>query len=434
VSESGRDSSEAGAWRAAVPIVAGMLPLVTWPGLAAPFSTPKLYLLAGGVAILLPLAVWQAARSRIRARTTTDVGVVPVPPLLQAVLVAWLASFAWSALASPVVSPVALILGVAGPLWCLLIVLPARPSIHVTAAHVAGTTAVACIALAQAGGLDPFVWFGWLPGIEGASVRMRAYGTLGNPNFVAALVAITIPLACGLWVAPGASRRMRVMAALAIVPLSAALAVTGSRAGAVGLACGIVVFAVFLRHPRSRWVMAGAALAAVLAIAASGGRGTVETLRGRVYIWHTAWAHAWEQPITGVGPGAFELHYAGWDEATRAAMQTGAYDARFTGPQQYAHNDYLQALVERGVAGLVTTVFVLATPILLWPRSRGSAAGPRASLGGAAGAMAACAAVACFDFPLERPAEAAALWMATALAWQSTRVPSSTMAHTGDFT
>jgi len=410
------------------------LPLATWPGLAAPFSTPKRWLLAGAVIVLLPLLAWRAVRLRVPRQTgralsgskdgrglwRLDVFLSAVPPTLQVVLVAWLASFAWSGLAAPAVSPEALVLGIVGPLWCLLIVLTELPSTRVAAFHVAGTTVVACVGLAQAVGLDPFVWFGWLPVIDGASIRMRVYGTLGNPNFVAALMAISIPLAGGLAVAPGGSRRMRAFAALAIGMMAAALAVTGSRAGALGLACGVVVFAVLLRHRLSRWMIAGAVLAAVVVIAVSSGRGTIETLRGRLYIWQTTWAHAWERPIAGVGPGAFELHYKGWDDAARASRRAAAGHVRFAGPQQAAHNDYLQALVERGVAGLVTTVLVLATPVLVWRRSRRCPAGARAALAGAAGAVAACAAVAILDFPLQRPAETAALWMAVALAWQTT--------------
>ncbi|MCX6552620.1 MAG: O-antigen ligase family protein [Acidobacteria bacterium] len=422
MSEAQHHDSLAGAWRMAVPIVAAVLPLVTWPGLAEAFSTPKRWLLAGAVAVLLPLAAWQTARGRHGARRVSDA----VPPLLQATLVIWLASFAWSALAAPSVSPDALVLGIAGPLWCFVIVLAAVPATRVADAHVAGTTAMASVGIAQAAGLDPFVWFGWVPGIAGASHRMRVYGTLGNPDFVAALIAATIPLACGLAVAPGASRPRRTVIVLAIGVLASALFVTGSRAGAFGLACGVVVFAAILRHRLSRWVMAGAVLASVGAMAVSDGRGAVETLRGRAYVWHTTWAHAWEHPVTGLGPGAFELHYAGWDRAVQAALGPGHRDARFAGPQQFAHQDYFQALVERGVAGLVATLVVLATPVLVWRRSRRVGVSARAALAGAAGAVAACAAVACFDFPLQRPAEAAALWMSVALAWQAARSASLT--------
>ena len=109
--------------------------------------------------------------------------------------------------------------------------------------------------------------------------------------------------------------------------------------------------------------------------------------------------------------GTFELNYTRWDESARVVGGPGTRDVRFAGPQQFAHNDYLQALIERGVAGLVTTILVVATPVLLWRRSRRAGTEVRTTLSGAAGAVAACAAVACLDFPLQRPAEAAALWM-----------------------
>lgn len=400
-------------WHLAVPIVAGLLPLATWPGLAAPFSTPKRWLLAGAITLLLPLAVWH-----VRARPS-DGGGAPVPPVLQFVIVAWLLSLAWSALAAPVVSPAALLLGIAGPLWCLVIVLaPGHPG-HVVAAHVAGTSVVATVAIAQAAGVDPFAWVGWLPVMDGDSPRMRVYGTLGNPNFVGALMAMTLPLAAALVAGRVGWSRARTAAAGVGALLIAALAATGSRAGAIGLACGAVVGAGCLGGRASRWVMAGAVLVAASVIALSGGRGLSETLRGRAYIWQTTWSHAWDHPFTGLGPGAFELHYPAWEKAARASGLAGAHHTQFAGPQQFAHNDFLQALVERGVAGLATTLLVLAMPMLFWHRARRRPAASRAMLAGAAGAVAACAAIACFDFPLQRPAETATLWMAVALGWRA---------------
>jgi O-antigen ligase len=390
-----------------------MLPLATWPGLAAPFSTPKRWLLAGAVTLLLPLAVWHR-----RARRS-DGGSAPVPPVLQFALVAWLISLAWSALAAPIVSPDALLLGIAGPLWCLVIVLAPEHLGRVVAAHVAGASVVAVVAIGQAAGVDPFAWVGWLPVMDGDSPRMRVYGTLGNPNFVAALMAMTLPLAAALVAGQAGWSRARTAAACVCALMIAALAVTGSRAGAIGLACGAVVGAGCLGGRASRWMMAAAVLVAASVIALSGGRGLSETLRGRAYIWQTTWSHAWEHPLTGLGPGAFELHYLGWEKAARASGLADARHTQFAGPQQFAHNDFLQALAERGVAGLATTVFVLAMPVLFWRLARLSPTASRAMLAGAAGAVAACAAIACLDFPLQRPAETATLWMAVALGWQA---------------
>jgi putative inorganic carbon (HCO3(-)) transporter len=434
VSEPERDRRLTMAWRAAVAAVAGALPLLMWPGLGAPFSTPKHILLGSAIVALLPAAAWFAVRRRGRASVSDRVGHYVLPPALQALLVLWCASFAWSSLLAPFVSPDALFLGIAGPLWCVLVFFAADAGFRPTLAHVAGAAAMAAVAISQAAGADPIAWAGWLPQIAGASARMRAYGTMGNPNFVAALSALTIPLALGLACVPERSRRTRAVSVLAALLLAAAVGVTGSRAGAIALAAGVVVFAVVLRTPASRWLVAGAVLAAALAVAVSGGRGAAETFRGREYIWQTTWAHAWEHPVTGIGPGAFELSYAGWDDSARTSPRASQADQRFSGPQQFAHNDYLQALIERGVGGLTATVMLLATPFLVWRRFTRPNLPGRVDAAGPLGAIAACATVAGFDFPLQRPAETAALWMAVALAWQAARSTASTATHTGETT
>ena len=50
--------------------------------------------------------------------------------------------------------------------------------------------------LLQYGGLDPLRWLGWQAEIF-VNPRMRVYGTLGNPDFVAAWLCATLPLARG---------------------------------------------------------------------------------------------------------------------------------------------------------------------------------------------------------------------------------------------
>lgn len=411
-------------WGLAVPVVAGVLPLAMWPGLAAPFSTPKLWILAGAVTLLLPMAAWHVWRGR-------DGGGASVPPVLQFVLVAWLGSQGWSALAAPAVLPEALLLGVAGPLWCLVIVLAPAGQHGIVAAHVAGATLVAVIAVAQAAGVDPFAWLGWVPSMDGASPRMRVYATLGNPNFVAACMAMTLPLAGAIAVRQAGWTVTRTAAVCAGALVVAAMAVTGSRAGAIGLACGATVCAGCLGGRAARGMTAAALVVAALAIGLSGARSLDETARGRVYVWRTTWNHVWDHPVTGVGPGAFELYYPGWERAARAA---GQGDPRFRGPQQFAHNDYLQALAERGVPGLVVTVLLLGMPVAWCRQVRQRPPAQRAMLAGGAGAVAACAAIACFDFPLQRPAETATLWMAVALGWQTARSTSPPTSQPGDVT
>jgi putative inorganic carbon (hco3(-)) transporter len=419
-----------------------VLPLVAWPGLAQPFSTPKLCLLVVTVIALAPCA-WIAWRSRMRTTHVTYVTHV--------VAAIWLASWTWSALFADVVSLEALMLALAaGGLAIVLTELQPGPN-QLAAAHVVGATGVAIVAVLQWAGFDPFALAGWVAPLAGASPRLRVYGTLGNPNFVAALLAGAVPLTIGLIVelTPSSSLpspadvQQRIESARAsgwrpaprlvlAVGLSAltlqlvAIAATGSRAGALGLIAAGLTWV--LSGPRTyrRRVAIACGLAAVVIIAVSTARPLRETLAGRIYIWQVVWPHAFEAPWVGQGPGAFALLYPGWEREARRKPPTAASAVYFAGPQQHAHNDYLEALVERGLAGPVTLLLVFTTWLgggMRASRPSGSVSDGSgvASMGaeplriGAAATLAALGAIAFVDFPLSRPAETALWWTSAAL-------------------
>jgi putative inorganic carbon (HCO3(-)) transporter len=422
--------------------VMAVLPLVAWPGLEQPFSTPKLYLLVITVIAVAPFA-WIAWRSRSRAMPDA----APATPaslgtstLLSTHVVAalWLASWTWSALFADIVSLDALLLALAGGgLAIVLIELRPDPS-QLAAAHAIGATGVAIVAVMQWAGLDPFAFAGWVAPLAGASPRLRIYATLGNPNFVAALLAGAVPLTIGLIVQSAApatapataiatpphaaasrGRQRLVTAGLAALALQLlAIAATGSRAGALGLIAAGLTW--ILSGPRTwrRRVAIACGLAALLIIGVSTARPLRETLAGRIYIWQVVWPHAFEAPWVGQGPGAFALLYPSWEREARRRPPTAAAARYFAGPQQHAHNDYLEALVERGLAGPVTLLLVLTT----WvgggrraPRLVGPAFGAEPLKIGAAAALVALGAVAFVDFPLARPAEMALWWSCAAL-------------------
>jgi O-antigen ligase len=383
--------------------VTAALPLAAWPGLARPFTTPKLWLLAAASTILLAIA-W---RSRL-----------PAPPghgcarFLRALPAIWLASWAVPSLAGGVVSMEAVATAVVTGLWAAALLATRLRPFDLAAAASAGGAAVAAIALLQWIGLDPFAAAGWLPEVRGASVRMRVYSTLGNPNFVAALVAAAMPLTAGIAVAGSrVSVRAGAVAALALQIL--ALAATGSRGGALGVIAAGVVWA--LASGRSRLAVVVAALAAAIALAAlSPARPLRQTLNGRVYMWTVIAGQALAHPVTGHGPGGVAAHYRAWESAARRAGADPTLAGQFGGAQQHAHNDYLEALAERGVPGLAALLLVVFAPIACAVRRARQARDP--ILPGAAAAIAAIAAVACVDFPLARPDELTALWTAVVIA------------------
>jgi putative inorganic carbon (hco3(-)) transporter len=430
--------------------VMAVLPLLAWPGLAQPFSTPKLYLLVATVAALAPSA-WIAWRSRSRSRSlTASPSTTLVPTHVMIVAALWLASWTWSALFADIVSLDALMLALAGG-GLAIVLTELRPEpMHLAAAHAIGATGVAIVAVMQWAGLDPFALAGWVAPLAGASPRLRIYGTLGNPNFVAALLTGAVPLTIGLIVqsqsqsqsqpqsqlqpqsrssttsrpASRTASRAHLPIGLAALTLQTlAIAATGSRGGALGLIVAGLTW--ILSGPRTwrRRVAVACGLAAIVIIGVSTARPLRETLAGRIYIWQVVWPHAFEAPWVGQGPGAFALLYPGWEREARRRPPTAAAARYFAGPQQHAHNDYLEALVERGLAGPVTMLLVLTTCLRGGRRAfRPSGLAPGATepgaeplMIGATAALAALGAVAFVDFPLARPAETALWWSCAAL-------------------
>jgi putative inorganic carbon (hco3(-)) transporter len=326
------------------------LPLVCWPGLDHPFSTPKMWLLG---CLDVGLAVrYLLLRQKPRAGDW--------PWLL------WLGCVGLSAALAPYVSLEAL----------LLILLPAPlcwAVRHSERALVLGSLVESAIVVLQYLNLDPLRWLGWQPEIF-ASSRMRVYGTLGNPDFVAAWLCATLPLYAGL-------RRNRYAKAALVFQLAAILA-TGSRVFLLALPVAAVILV--LREGRLwKWWLVGLPVAAALLLI-SPARPLGVTLQGRLNLAGVTASHWREIPLLGHGPGSFETLFP---------------------PLDHAHNDYLELWVEYGPLGLCA--FLLLCGWLMaeaWRVSPGSAPGAWAGL-------ASLLAVACVDFPLHRPAEWGLYWL-----------------------
>lgn len=396
------------------------LPLIVWPGLPQPFSIPKLQAILITAALLVPVTWF--ARMTTLVRDTSD-----LDPLRRRqwrstrLAVLWIVSWMVSAFAGGLTHGPAIGFAFTTAMFAMMAVQADPDPAQMATAMVTGATALAVIALAQAFGADPFALFGWAPPIEHGSSRLRVYGTLGNPDFVAALLTATTPLTVSLLVRTRERERVIWMAAAAAALLLqlAAIIATGSRAGALGLLAAAMTWAAMAEgYRRARIAIAatGAAIALV-AIIASTARPLGQTIAGRAYIVSIAAPHALDAPIVGYGPGSFEVLYDEWEHESRLGLtsQTGrsgrVVRPAFAGPQQHAHNDFLEALIERGLLGLVTILVIFATSLRnAWRLTRRTRTHDASVILGAAAMLTALAAMACVDFPLARPTELTWFW------------------------
>lgn len=222
-------------------------------------------------------------------------------------------------------------------------------------------------------------------------VLVRADGTFGNPNLLAAFLVLVVPLAAA-YAAGEDDRDSRVVGALLAVAGVGGLVATGSRAAVMSVVVAVAAFVV-LRRPTRRRVLVGvvgtlgALAAGVAALALGVGVGV------RLDVWRAAVQLVGQYPW-GVGLG-----------------RTGdLLAAAVPGDEQFrhAHNLWLDMLLAAGPGGLVAVagLTLLAAVCAVRAAKRGSAAGV------ALGCSLAGFALYClFDNPLNAIRNAYAAWM-----------------------
>jgi O-antigen ligase len=198
-------------------------------------------------------------------------------------------------------------------------------------------------------------------------------GAMYDPNDLAALLAMSFPIALGL--ALRSRPALRIATVLIAVAYVAVLAQTASRGGLVALAAGVVVFVAGLNPTRTLIVTALIVLGS-LVLWEKGPpvfRERTETLfaleddynmseeTGRMHIWTRGLGYAIDYPITGVGMQNF-------------AIAEGEFFARTSTREAWrpAHNTYVQGYAEFGLVGGTLLMAILAVAArrayLLWRR------------------------------------------------------------------
>jgi O-antigen ligase len=219
-------------------------------------------------------------------------------------------------------------------------------------------------ALQVAGGPDAWAYF--YP-IHNAG----AVGFFANHNHMATLLLVGIPMTAALMVSAKSKRRSSPFtryglgAAVFILTL-VGIVLTGSRA-ALALSLPVILASATMFPLASRW--RGLALA-VSAIALLGAVALVvsdpiaasadEVGNSRPEIWKTATTAIADSFPVGTGLGSFEQVYHRYEDAGSVSRQY----------VNHAHNDYLEAALELGAAGVIMIVAFLlwwaVTAVRIW--------------------------------------------------------------------
>ncbi|MEA2464014.1 MAG: O-Antigen ligase [Acidobacteriota bacterium] len=274
------------------------------------------------------------------------------------------------------------------------------------------------------------IWNPWVfP--EGTYFRAMKNALLGNADDVSVYLIAPALFACALTLG---APRFRVIFAIAAVYLTAAVVATEGLTALGALTAAAAVLVVCWK-PRLALIMAVAAplvLAAALLLGPPRERmeAYVESvqdgrwgslLSGRLVPFVTAWQMFADDPLTGVGPGCFKLHYMRYRMELRE-QRPAFYVMASVASVNFGevHNDHLQVLAETGAPGLalLTAGFVV---IALRSRRKRGGGSPSAEvarlLAAPLAALVAIAMLAQFPMQIAASAYTYALLGAACLAW-----------------
>ncbi len=278
------------------------------------------------------------------------------------------------------------------------------------------TMAVACLALAGAAaqtrrhgelrsGTIDLLLVGGLLAFAGGVLLYPAgagdlHGLFGNKNHLGGYLALLLPLAASRLLDAATGRQVMAFGATSAI-LAAGLALSQSRGAWVAGATGVVVALAVAPRDLIRWrrLVAVAVLAALLVvvvdraaplISVSAGAAAVTdvtalaagaepegTLAPRLDYWQGAVRIAVDNPVVGVGPGAFAAALPPY------LQDPGNYS-------RYAHQLLLQMSAEAGLPGLAALVVLLAVTAAAVGKALRTGEGPeRALTAGLAGGLAA---------------------------------------------
>ncbi len=239
---------------------------------------------------------------------------------------------------------------------------------------------VAGYAILERLGIDKSFWV--------QDVQARVFSTLGQPNWLAAYLAMVIFINLAFLFSAGTQKAKLVQGSLFATNFLA-FTFTYSRGGTLGLVAGLVVFFAlsFRSVSRSRRLLLGLAAFVIIAtilfgnalirtgqfqgivnqhfppqikpVSGSSLEGPTESSQIRLIVWKGAWAIFQHHPLLGTGVETFAYAYYQYRPAEH--NQTSEWDFLYN----KAHNEYLNELSTKGIVGFVAYIFLLGTMLLV---------------------------------------------------------------------
>lgn len=213
------------------------------------------------------------------------------------------------------------------------------------------------------------------------SINRAPGGTLGNRNFVAHLAAISLP-AAALGVLRGRRRHSVLLSAASVVALSGVLILTRSRGAWLACAAAGIVVAIGIRLRRDAWRerRLGRRLTLFLVLGAMGGLSALlvpNELRwksdspyldsardvvnyregsgqGRILQWRNSARLVGKEPLFGVGPGNWPVHYPSVASRRDASMGAGG-----TTDNPWPSSDWVAFASERGLPATIALLLAM---------------------------------------------------------------------------
>jgi O-antigen ligase/polysaccharide polymerase Wzy-like membrane protein len=192
--------------------------------------------------------------------------------------------------------------------------------------------------------------------------RLRAFGPVADPNIYGVIMVAALPFALVPAFSAG-SRTIRIVAAVACIPIGGAIVLTFSR----GAAMAVVILGVYmfsLRYFKVWHALLFVAAISVLVGSIPDYRDRILTLTGlqshqmretessvadRAMILNAGFARFMQHPVLGVGPGQSPDYVGTYDQSRQYVLVR----------KVPLHNTYLQQLVETGAPGFVCFMAII---------------------------------------------------------------------------